>query len=269
VPIPTCGCKVCSEQLPRNCRLRTSALFSVDTTASVETAASLKTTAGLINILIDTSPDLRQQALRHQLQHLDGLLYTHEHADHTAGIDDLRGFFFTRPRPLPTFGSARTLSAIRERFAYIFKPSTTYKGGLLPMLDLQVSDEQSPFSLAGILVRPFPLIHGSEPVTGYRIGDIAYATDCNQIPAASQEIIKGSKTLVLGALRHEPHPTHFCIAEAVELAQALEIPRTILTHMTHLIDYDRDSAALPSGVELAYDGMLLEGEYRINSFQVS
>lgn len=243
VPMPGCRCAVCLSPDPKNKRLRTSAVVRADDGRT---------------LLIDASTDLRQQALLHGVERVDAVLFTHAHADHILGTDDLRSFNFILKRRIPCYGTPPTLAEIRRFFHYIFEPSPDYHGGALAQLDLHPIDSQRPFEAAGFAVHPFPLMHGATEVTGFRFGTLAYATDCNVITPAARETVRGVRYLILDALRYEPHRTHFTIPEAIEVAQSIGAERTILVHMAHSIDYATVSADLPAGIELGYDGLTLD-----------
>lgn len=240
VPVPGCPCSVCRSGKPKNQRFRPSALIRGAPGGS---------------ILIDATTDLRSQALRFNVERIDAVLYTHAHADHILGTDDLRVFNFVSKSSIPCFGDAQTLAGIRTTFSYIFEPDPNYLGGMLAQLTLNEVTALKPFQAAGLEILPLPLRHGRLSMLGYRIGDIAYATDCNFMPDETRAALAGVKVLVLDALRYKAHRTHFTIPEAVELATQLEIDKTYLTHMTHDVDYDEVSAKLPKHVELAYDGL--------------
>lgn len=240
VPMPGCLCAVCQSGKSKNQRMRTSAIF-IDEKRG--------------NILIDASVDLRTQSLIHHITRVDAVLYTHAHADHILGTDDLRCFNFVLKKSIPCYGADHTLKRLRHHFDYIFNPDPNYQGGLLAQIILHEIDEITPFTVNGVEVRPFKLLHGLSPVTGYRIGDVSYATDCKEIPTESKNIIKGSRYLVLDGLRHKAHPTHLTIAESIKTAEELGAEITYLTHMTHDIDYDELKASLPAGIEPAYDGL--------------
>lgn len=237
VPMIGCHCPVCRSDDPRNQRSRCSALIRC---------------AGQ-HILIDTAPDLRFQALREGLQEIDAVLYTHTHADHVHGIDDLRAFNLRNQPSIPLYGSPECLRTLRQNFRYIFIPRAD--GGFRPRLRLEPIT--GPFTIGAVPIIPLPIEHGFDQVLGYRIGNIAYLTDCNRIPAATVAALSGIETLVIDGLRFSPHPTHFTIPEAIAFAQSLAIKRTILTHLTHDVDARQHGAALPRGVEFAYDGQVL------------
>jgi phosphoribosyl 1,2-cyclic phosphate phosphodiesterase len=237
VPVPGCGCPVCSSSLPANQRTRCSALLSW----------------GGRNVLIDTATDLRQQVLREKVSHVDAVLFTHTHADHVHGIDDLRPFNRRGQAAIPLYGSAADLVALRRSFPYIFaaEPDAGYR----PRLALHEID--GPFELYGMTVLPIPLWHGREPTLGYRIGPFAYLTDCNEIPESSAVLLRDLEVLVIDALRFTPHETHFNVAQALLETERLRPRRALLTHLSHDIDHDLHSQSLPAGVEFAYDGQRL------------
>ncbi|MDT8317895.1 MAG: GPMC system MBL fold metallohydrolase [bacterium] len=238
VPLIGCDCDVCSSTDSRNRRTRSSILISSE--------------AG--NILVDTSTDLRYQALENGIRRIDAVLFTHAHADHVHGIDELRSFNFIQKKAIPCFGNATTLDRIQRMFSYIFKDHNF--GGGIPQLTMnEVADK---FSLLDEEVVPVEVIHGDLPILGYRIADIAYITDCSEIPVASMEKLKGLDLLILGALRYTKHDTHFSVDEAMDVVRALKPERALFTHLGHDLDYEKAVAALPENVGLAYDGMTME-----------
>ncbi len=238
--MPSCHCRVCKSDNPRNKRLRTAAAVSVN---------------GKDWLMIDTSSDFRQQVLTNGIESILGVLFTHSHADHILGLDDLRGFYISQRRPIPCYGSEATLEELRRIFRYIFETNPDYEGGPLAQLAATAINDTEIVQCGGIEAQAFPLWHGKMPVLGYRFGDIAYATDCNRIPEESQKILRGVKHLVLDGLRNEPHRTHFTIPDAIKAAESLHAENVYLTHMTHSVDYDEVSAQLPKNVKLAYDGL--------------
>jgi len=235
VPVIGCGCEVCTSEDPRNRRLRT--------------GLKIESPGGVI--LVDTPTDLRQQALRFGLPRVDAVVFTHSHADHTLGLDELRIFNFRQRMAIPCYGSPSTLAAIRRHFAYVFESEE--EGAGKPRLDLV--PVETAFDLAGLRLQPIPVRHGSMDVFGYRIGEFAYVTDCNFIPQRSFELLAGVRVLILGALRHRRHATHFSIDEALQAAARVGAERTIFTHMSHDVEFVATSAGLPSGVELGVDGL--------------
>lgn len=243
VPLPGCNCIICSSKDPKNKRTRCSAWIQTSTGSS---------------IIIDTPADFRFQTLTHGVKKVDAVLYTHAHADHIMGMDDLRGFNFFSKTSIPCYSNKATLSQLKRIFSYIFEPDPNYEGGMLPQLDLVEIDSRQAINVCGLKIQPFELLHGKMQVLGFRIGDLAYATDCNFISEATIGILKGLKTLVLDGLRYEPHRTHFTIPQALEAAAKIGAETTYLTHLTHSIDYQAVSASLPVGVKLAYDGLRVE-----------
>jgi len=238
VPVIGCRCAVCTSDNPKNKRMRTGLKLEFDDGV----------------VLVDTPTDLREQALRFGLPRLDAVLFTHHHADHIFGLDDIRIFNFRQGRAIPCYGSEATLAAIRRTFAYVFEEGQ--EGGGKPQLDL--IPVRAPFPLLGRTVVPVPVWHGTMEVFGYRLGGFAYVTDCNVIPETSFRLLAGVEILILDALRYRPHSTHCSVAEAVEAAERIGARRTILTHFTHDIDHDAPAVPLPAGVELGYDGLAFD-----------
>lgn len=238
VPLIGCRCPVCTSDDPRNRRLRPSMMLEV----------------GGAVILIDTSSDFRQQALRFGIPRIDAVLFTHMHADHILGLDDLRIYNFRQRASIPCFGSEETLAALRRTFRYAFEEVS--EGGGVPSIDLVAVD--GPFEAAGHSITPVPLFHGSLLVYGYRIGEFAYLTDCNRIPEKSWPLLEGLDVLVLDGLRYRPHSTHFNVEQALEAAAKIGARRTLLTHIAHEIDHTAPRFPLPEGVEFGYDGLVFE-----------
>lgn len=243
VPLPGCTCKVCSSGDPKNHRDRTSACVTLDD--------------GRV-ILIDAGPDLRYQALKHNVRRVDSVIFTHSHADHILGTDDLRSFNFASKRRISCYGSSETLTPLTESFAYIFKPRAGYAGGMVAQLDPHEISNDGLAEIEGLSFTFFPLTHGDMTVTGFRVGDIGYATDFKEMPERAFEVLRGVKYLFIDGLRYEPHNTHISIPEAVEIAQKLKAERSYIIHSTHTIDYHETNAKLPLGIELGYDGLTID-----------
>ncbi len=237
VPAIGCSCEVCRSEDPRDKRLRASVLLEFDGRA----------------VVIDTGTDFRQQALRVGLDRLDAVLITHAHADHIFGLDDIRPFNFRTRQAMPCYADARTWEGIRRVYEYVFSP-TPYGG--VPQIDVHVVD--GPFELFGRTVEPYYVIHGRLPVVAYRCGSLAYVTDCNEIPDETIEGLQGLDVLVLDGLRYADHPTHLTIPKALAYIERIAPKRAFLTHMNHEVSHEAVSRELPSGVALAYDGLVLE-----------
>ena len=239
VPTIGCHCAVCTSTDPRDQRLRPSILVSYDGR----------------NVLIDTTPDFRTQALRARIDHLDAVLFTHSHADHLMGLDDVRPFNFRQRGQIPIYASAETMTAIRRCFQYIFDPGE--KESNVPKLDTRVIDG-APFDVLGMTFTPVPILHGRQLIYGFRFGAAAYLTDHSDIPAPSMELLRGLDVLFLDALRYKPHPTHSTVDRSVQTAQQLGARRTFFTHICHDLGHERAESMLPEGIRLAYDGLELE-----------
>lgn len=234
IPVIGCSCAVCTSPNPHNRRTRTSALLDT----------------GRETILFDAGPDFRTQALAAGLTRIDAVLLTHSHFDHVAGLDDLRPLCHYG-KCVPVYGNPRTLADVRERFAYAFTDTST--GSTRPSLELRPVAEQ--FAIGSTTVQAFDILHGTWTITGYRVGGLGYVTDASAIPPASWDLLGGLDVLVLNALRYTAHPTHYTVAEALEVIAALQPQRAFLVHMTHAIEHDAASALLPPGVAFAHDGL--------------
>ncbi len=239
VPALGCPCDVCTGGKAKNQRTRASAIFGLPQG----------------NLLIDTSPDLRTQLLRAGIGIVHAVLYTHEHADHIFGMDDLRLFQFYLGHPVPVYCNEKVEQKLRLVFEYAFAKENQTHAGAVPAIDLNLIDDQ-PFTALETTITPIPYAHGPRfTVLGFRIGNIAYCTDCKTIPDSSKSLLQDLEVLIISALRPTPHPTHMNIAEAIDTAKQLSPKRTIFTHMSCHIDYDLISKQLPSFVELGYDGL--------------
>lgn len=245
VPLIGCNCPVCRSSNPKNRRTRTSILVG----------------HGEKNILVDTATDLYSQCLANHVLRINAVLYTHTHADHIHGIDELRTFNYLQREIIPVFGSEETMEFIRRVFAYIF--NVTPIGGGKPLLETNPVEEE--FELFGLKILPLEIMHGSLPIFGYRFIEpgeklkrFAYLTDCSELPEESKKELQGLDFLILDALRREYHPTHFTVEDATRIIAELHPGRAALTHFDHSIDYDELKGSLPAGIEPAYDGMTIE-----------
>ena len=236
VPMIGCDCPVCRSPDPRDRRNR----------------AAVVVRAGGQVVLIDTPPELRLAAVACGLRRLDAICFTHSHADHIMGLDDVRRFNDLMGKTIPCYANAVTIRRLREAFGYAevgYDAAPTYR----PSLRFELID--GPFSIGALEITPVPLLHGDDEVLGFRIGPMAYCTDCSAIPESSRPLLADLELLVLDALRHTPHPTHFTLAEALEVIAELRPKRALLTHMTHELPHEETNRSLPAGVELAYDGL--------------
>ena len=236
VPMIGCDCAVCTSTDPHNHRYRSGVL--------------LEAPGG--NLLIDTSQELRLQLIRAGVHQLSGVLYTHAHADHIMGLDDLRIFGFRQKGPIPLYCEEVVESAIRRTFSYAFLQSETLH--CKPQLEFRrVAAE--PLQVCGLNIQPIRLIHGTLPILGYRIGNVAFCTDVSHIPDESWGLLRDLEVLILGAIRHEPHPTHFSVGQALEVIAELRPRKAYLTHISHTLEHTETNRHLPDKVELAYDGL--------------
>ena len=241
VPMIGCACPVCRSLDYRDKRLRTAVHLAV---------------AGR-SLVVDTGPDFRQQMLRTHVDRLDAILFTHAHKDHTAGLDDVRAFNFRQQQEIPVFAEPGVAEQLRREFAYVFAEHK-YPG--VPQVGLHlIEDDQQPFDVLGLAVQPLRALHHRLPVLGFRVGGLAYLTDANQLPASTMEQMRGADVLVLNALRHEPHLSHFSLSEAVAILEELKPRVAYLTHISHQLGRHREvEATLPPHIRLAYDGLAVE-----------
>ncbi len=235
-----CDCETCTSTDPRDSRNRASVLIEY----------------GQTRVLVDTPPELRIAAVANGIKRIDAVVFTHGHADHITGLDDLRRFNAVKQGPLDLFATERTHQTLRTVFAYAFREPDPESRLFRPHLVPRTID--GPFDIAGQTWRPIPMLHGEMPVLGFRVGPLAYCTDVNEIPAESWPLLENLDLLVLDGLQWKKHTTHFNIGEAIEVAQRLKPKRTLLTHIAHGVLHARDEHLLPDGIELAYDGQQVE-----------
>jgi phosphoribosyl 1,2-cyclic phosphate phosphodiesterase len=239
VPTIGCHCAVCSSTDPRDSRLRPSVLVSY---------------AGR-NVLIDTTPDFRTQALRARIDHLDAVVFTHAHADHLMGLDDVRPFNFHQKGQIPIYASPATMEAIHRCFPYIFDCAGNESN--VPRLDARLI-EGPPIDLFGLEFVPVPILHGRQTIYGFRFGAAAYLTDHSDIPVSSMEMLRSLDVIFLDALRYKPHPTHSTVERSIKTAEALGVRRAFFTHICHDLAHERAESMLPPHIRLAYDGLEVE-----------
>ncbi|MCK4340910.1 MAG: MBL fold metallo-hydrolase [Phycisphaerae bacterium] len=233
-----CDCPVCTSRDPHDWRTRASAVFSFNEH----------------HVLVDTAPELRLQCVARGITRIHAVFFTHAHADHTVGLDDVRRFNDLHAAPLEVYASPETLARVREMFGYAFVEDPTYPSAKPRLRAVAVT---GPFELFGRRVIPIPYLHGSTPVLGYRIGDVAYCPDCNLIPPALRSLLADLDILVLDAVRRRPHATHFNLEQAVAEARRIGARRTYFTHIAHELGHAETNAQLPEGMKLAYDGLVL------------
>ena len=243
VPVLGCDCSVCTSTDPRNSRTRPSVLLALP--------------AG--NLLIDTTPEMRIQLLRERIRRVHAIAFTHHHADHLFGLDDARLFPKWIGGPVPVFCEEETEDCIKRVFSYAFREGTeNWPAGFVPKIQFVRARPGVPFEVLGQKLMPVRLYHGPFSVLGFRIGNLAYCTDVNRIPDESMSLLEGLDTLILDALRLEPHPTHFSLSEALAVVDRLKPKQTLFTHLSHGFDHESTQAILPAGVKLAYDGLRVD-----------
>ncbi len=238
VPVIACNCEVCTSHNPYDKRLRTSILVESSTTT----------------IVIDAGPDFRQQLLKNKVDKLDAVIFTHEHKDHIAGLDDVRAFNYVQKKAIPVYATDRVVNALKREYAYIFD-NNQYPG--IPQIEI-ITFDKNKFSVGDIEIQPIDVLHYKLPVKGFKINKFVYITDANYIDDVNKKLIQNADVLVLNALRHEPHISHFTFKEALNLAKELNINKTYLTHISHQLGtFDALQNSLPKNVELAVDEMQL------------
>jgi phosphoribosyl 1,2-cyclic phosphate phosphodiesterase len=239
VPVIACQCRVCLSLNPRDKRLRSAVLLEDSGTS----------------VVIDSGPDFRYQMLRAGVKHIDGLVFTHEHKDHIAGMDDIRAFNYVNKCNVDVYATERVQLALHREFPYVFDD---YKYPGVPEIEMHTISDQ-PFRIGSLEITPIEVLHYRLPVNGYRIGDFTYITDANHIPEKAYEQIRGSKVLVLNALRREPHVSHFTLSEALNIVEKVNPEKAFFTHISHQLGMnDEVDAELPENVKCAWDGMVLE-----------
>ena len=242
VPFVGCKCEVCTSDHPKNKRRRASIL--------VETQGK--------RILIDTSPDLRMQALDNDLATVDAVLFTHAHADHTHGIDDIRSFNHNANQPIDAYGDAETMAFLQKKFEYVFMPPVPEKGWYRPCLAPNIIEHSKAFDIDGVEIIPFKQQHGKGFSVGFRIGNMAYSTDTNGFPEESLPYLQGLDCWIVTALQYKPHATHAHVDMTLEWVEQFKPKQTILTHMAHAIDYVTLQEKLPNNIIPAYDNMAVD-----------
>jgi phosphoribosyl 1,2-cyclic phosphate phosphodiesterase len=235
VPAIGCHCDVCTSTDPRDNRLRPSVLVSYEDR----------------NILIDTTPDLRTQALRAKLERLDAVVFTHAHADHIMGLDDIRPFNFRQRGRIPLYAAPETMAALERSFPYVF--DGMLKDTNIPQVEPRPID--GPFDLFGREWIPVPVLHGRQTIYGFRFGAAAYLTDHSEIPEPSIELLRSLDVLFLDALRYKPHPTHSTVDRSIQTVEELKPQRAFFTHLCHDLMHGRAESLLPAHIRLAYDGL--------------
>ena len=240
VPVVGCHCPVCTSADPHNKRLRSSITIQAEG----------------CSLLVDCSIDFRQQLLAWPMARIDGVLLTHSHSDHINGLDDLRSYNYLQRGSIPVYSTEYFLDDLHQRFHYCFSP--IQKGGGVPHLELNTVTPGQPFQVAGLPIMPVEIMHGKLPILGFRLGGFAYLTDCSGIPAESEALLQGLDTLIISALRHTPHETHFTVAQSLEAAKRLGVRQAFFTHIADELDHEATNRDLPPWARLAYDGQLIE-----------
>lgn len=247
VPMIGCTCRTCTSPDPRDRRDRPGAMVQYE-----DSAGEPRT------VLLDTPTELRGQMIRHRVMRIDGVAYTHNHADHVFGLDDLRRFNAVMGEAIEIYGEADVITWIRRTFDYVFQPHVNVNDSFVPTLEPRTIRAGEPVAIAGRRWTPIRLMHGRVPIVGYRVGGFAYCTDCSEIPPESMELLEGLDVLAIDALRYRPHPTHMTIDEALAAVDILRPRRAYLTHIAHDVLHAELEAQLPEHVYLAYDGLTID-----------
>ena len=240
IPVIGCQCPVCLSDDPRNKRMR----------------SSISIQAGETNLLVDCSIDFRMQMLQWPLPRIDAILVTHTHSDHISGIDDLRAYNYMQREEIPIFATPFFLDELRRHYHYCFTPLQNKSG--VPKLDLRAIEPGTPFRVGELEILPIEVLHGKLPILGYRIGGLAYLTDCSAVPPESEPLLQGLDTLIVTALRHTPHPTHFTLDESLQFAERMGVRRAYFIHIADELDHETTNRQLPNWAQLAYDGQSIE-----------
>ena len=244
IPMIGCNCAVCTSADPHDKRTRTSVVVSYD----------VPTTGQRVRVLVDTTPELRLQCVANDVHAIDAVVYTHAHADHIMGLDDVRRFNTVRRGPLDVWADDRTFATLSTCFAYAFREPEPETKLFRPHLERRRIDEREPFSTGPITWTPIPLMHGDMPVLGFRVGRLAYCTDVSRIPESSYALLEGLDVLVLDALQHRKHTTHFSLEEALEEVARIRPKQALFTHIAHALPHEQTNRELPAGAQLAFDG---------------
>ena len=242
VPVIGCQCEVCRSMNPRDKRLRTSAMLEWDNN----------------RYIIDCGPDFRMQMLREEIDRIDGILFTHEHSDHTAGLDDIRPLYFRQDdRPVPIFGLPRVINDLEKRFNYIFTDENRYPGA--PRVAVNYLEPHRKITIGGKTLTPLPVLHGQLPILGYKFDNIAYITDAKSLPDSTIKVLKHIELLIINSLHRSQHNTHFNLEEALIAINIIQPKQAVLTHISHHMGlHDNVNSQLPENVKLGYDGMTIE-----------
>ena len=246
IPIIGCDCECCRSPDPRDHRDRPGAMVSYETDGQTH------------NVLIDTPTELRHQLIRHRVHRVDAVVYTHNHADHVFGLDDLRRINAVMQAAIDIHAEPNVIDWIRTGFQYVFEPHANPNQSWVPQLDTHTIAPDQPLEIAGRTWQPLRLMHGRIPILGFRVGNFAYCTDCSEIPPETMERLTGLDVLVIDALRHRPHPTHLTVEQSLEIVDQLKPRRAYFTHIAHDIIHAELEPKLPDHVHLAYDGLVIE-----------